>query len=247
MVLVGVGFFFLLDPELMPKAERNCFAVEIHLTEGTSLDQTTVVVDSLAKILNADPRVTNVTAFVGMASPRFHATYAPQMGGENYAQFIVNTISDKATVEVISEYQPKTENMFPNAFCRYKQLDYQAVSNPIEVFVQGSDIGQLEVVADSLKAYMATLPELTWIHSNYDETVQTIRLRLRDDEASRLGVTQASLSLYLNGALNGRGMTSLWDQGYKTPVVLYSKECLNLMGAVLRLYSIPVVQAILLC
>ena len=223
MVLVGCGFFLLLDPELMPKAERNCFAVEIHLTEGTSLDQTTVVVDSLAKILNADPRVTNVTAFVGMASPRFHATYAPQMGGENYAQFIVNTVNDKATVAVIAEYQPKTENMFPNAFCRYKQLDYQAVSNPIEVFIQGSDIGQLEVVADSLKAYMATLPELTWIHSNYDETVQTIRLRLRDDEASRLGVTQASLSLYLNGALNGRGMTALWDEGYKTPVVLYSK------------------------
>ena len=223
MVLVGVGFFFLLDPELMPKAERNCFAVEIHLTEGTSLDQTTIVVDSLAKILNDDPRVKSVTAFVGMASPRFHATYAPQMAGENYAQFIVNTVSDKATVEVISEYQPKTENMFPNAFCRYKQLDYQAVSNPIEVFVQGSDIGQLEVVADSLKAFMATLPELTWIHSNYDETVQTIRLRLIDDEASRLGVTQASLSLYLNGALNGRGMTSIWEEGYKTPVVLYSK------------------------
>lgn len=223
MVLVGLGFFFLLDPELMPKAERNCFAVEIHLTEGTSLDQTTLVSDSLAKILNADPRVKSVTAFVGMASPRFHATYAPQMGGENYAQFIVNTIDDKATVDLIAEYQPKTENMFPNAFCRYKQLDYQAVNNPIEIFVQGSDIGELEVVADSLKAFMATLPELTWIHSNYDETVQTIRLHLHDDEASRLGVTQASLSLYLNGALNGRGMTAIWDEGYKTPVVLYSK------------------------
>jgi len=222
VVLVGCFLFTRIDLQLMPKAERDCFAVEIHLTHGSSLEQTQAVVDSLGAILNADPRVTSVTAFVGMASPRFHATYAPQMGGENYAQFIVNTVSDNATVEIIEEYQPRTEDMFPNAFCRYKQLDYQAVANPIEIFVQGSDIGKLEVVADSLKAFMATLPELTWIHSNYDETAQTIRLRLRDDEASRLGVTQASLSMYLNGALNGRGMTAIWEEGYKTPVVLYS-------------------------
>jgi len=101
-------------------------------------------------------------------------------------------------------------------------LDYQVVGNPIEVLVQGSDIGELEVIADSLKMFMEQFPELTWVHSNYDETVQTIRLRLKEDEASRLGVTQATLSLYLNGMLRGRTMTSIWQDGYKVPVVLYS-------------------------
>ena len=222
-VVVGVLLFFALDINLMPKADRDCFAVEIHLTEGSSLEQTQLVVDSLSDILRADPRVKDLTAFVGMASPRFHATYAPQMANHNYAQFIVNTESEEATVELIKEYQPLTENMFPNAFCRYKQLDYMPVNNAIEIYVQGSDIGELEVITDSLKAFMATLPELTWIHSNYDETIQTIRLRLKEDEASRLGITQSTLSLYLNGALNGRNMTSLWDGDYKTPVILYTQ------------------------
>ena len=221
-VVIGAFIFTKLDINLMPKADRDCFAVEIHLTEGSSLSQTQTIVDSLGAVLNADPRVKSVTAFVGMASPRFHATYAPQMGGENYAQFIVNTVSEEATWDIVAEYQPIYENAFPNAYCRFKQLDYQAVPNPIEVHVQGSDIGQLEMVADSLKAFMAQFPELTWIHSNYDETVQTIRLRLKEDEASRLGVTQATLSLYLNGVLRGRTMTSIWQDGYKVPVVLYT-------------------------
>jgi multidrug efflux pump subunit AcrB len=125
-------------------------------------------------------------------------------------------------VDLIAEYQPLYENAFPNAYCRFKQMDYQAVKNPIEVFVQGSDIGQLEVIADSLKAFMAQFPELTWIHTDYDETVQTIRLRLKEDEASRLGITQATLSIYLNGVLRGRTMTSIWQDGYKVPVVLYT-------------------------
>lgn len=221
-VVLGVFLFTKLNINLMPKADRDCFAVEIHLTEGSSLSQTQAIVDSLGTVLNADPRVKSVTAFVGMASPRFHATYAPQMGGENYAQFIVNTVSEESTWDIVAEYQPKYENAFPNAYCRFKQLDYQAVSNPIEVYVQGSDIGQLEMVADSLKAFIAQFPELTWVHSNYDETVQTIRLRLKEDEASRLGVTQATLSLYLNGVLRGRKMTSIWQDGYKVPVVLYT-------------------------
>ena len=221
-VVLGGFLFTRLDIQLMPKADRDSFAVEIHLTEGSSIDQTQAIVDSLGTVLNADKRVQSVTAFVGMASPRFHATYAPQIPGENYAQFIVNTVSPEATVALIEQYQPQYENAFPNAYCRFKQLDYQAVANPIEVHVQGSDIGKLEVVADSLKAFLAQFPTLAWIHSNYDETVQTIRLRLKDDEASRLGVTQSTLSLYLNGALHGRGMTSLWEEGYKTPVVLYT-------------------------
>ena len=179
--------------------------------------------DSLAAVLTADERVESVTAFVGTSSPRFHATYAPQISGENYAQFIVNTVSSDATVAVVEQYQPLYEDAFPNAFCRFKRLDYQSVANPVEINVQGSDFGQLEIVADSLKAFMAGLPDLSWVHSDYDETVQTIRLRLKDDEASRLGVTQATLSLYLNGVLRGRKMTAIWNDGYKTPVVLYTE------------------------
>lgn len=222
-VIVGALILMNLNIQLMPKANRDCFAVEIHLTEGSSLDQTQAIVDSLGSVLIADSRVKSVTAFVGMSSPRFHATYAPQIPGENYAQFIVNTVSSKATVDVVEQYQPLYENAFPNAYCRFKRLDYQAVENPIAINVQGADFGKLEGVADSLKAFMAQLPDLTWIHSDYDETVQTIRLRLRDDEASRLGITQSTLSLYLNGLLNGRGMTSIWQDGYKTPVVLYTE------------------------
>ena len=221
-VVVGALILLTLNIQLMPKADRDCFAVEIHLTEGSSLDQTQVIVDSLGTVLNKDPRVKSVTAFVGASGPRFHATYAPQLGGENYAQFIVNTVSASATVDVVEQYQPLYENAFPNAFCRFKRLDYQSVANPIEVHIQGSDLGKLELVADSLKAFMAQFPDLTWIHSDYDETVQTIRLRLKDDEANRLGITQATLSVYLNGVLRGRTMTSIWDDGYKTPVVLYT-------------------------
>ncbi len=220
---IGIFLFTRMNIQMLPKADRDCFAVEIHLTEGSSLTQTAEVVDSLQNILNADSRVKAVTSFIGCASPRFHATYAPQMGKKSYAQFIVNTISEKATLEILKEYGEKYENYFPNAYVRFKQMDYQAVKNPIEVRFRGDNLQQMEALADTLKAYMNTLPEVTWVHSDYDESTPNVKIRLKPDEASQLGITQSMLSIFLSGALGGQTLTSVWEGDYKIPVVLYSQ------------------------
>ena len=224
VVLLGVFLLSRLNIQMLPKADRNCFAVEIHLTHGSTLEHTAVVADSMEHILRSDPRVTSVTSFIGTSSPRFHATYAPQMPRKNYAQFIVNTASEKATIQLLKEYGPKYENAFDNAYIRFKQMDYQAADNPVEVYLSGNDLDELKRWADTLKDYMHTLPEMTWIHSNMDETSQNIGIVLDMDEATRLGVTQSVLSLYLSSALGGQQLTTLWDGDYSVPVMLYSQK-----------------------
>jgi multidrug efflux pump subunit AcrB len=78
--------------------------------------------------------------------------------------------------------------------------------------------------SDSLKNYLNTFPELTWVHSDMDETSQNIRISLKSDEATRLGITQTALSLYLSGALSGQSLTNVWEGDYKVPVMLYTRE-----------------------
>lgn len=222
-VALGAFLFTRLNIQMLPKADRNCFAVEIHLAEGSTLQQTEAVADSLDQILRSDDRVTSVTSFVGMSSPRFHATYAPQMAHKNYAQFIVNTVSEDATLALLQEYAPKYEYHFPQAYVRFKQMDYQAVKNPVEVRLSGNDMDKLKSFADSLKNYMNTLPELTWVHSDGDATSQNLAVTINSDEAMRLGVTQGALSLYLSSVLGGQNLTNVWEADYKVPVMLYTQ------------------------
>lgn len=222
-VLVGVGVFLFTQTnvQMMPKADRDCFAVEIHLPAGSSVDETAAVADALARRMESDPRVEGITAFVGMSSPRFHATYAPQIGRPSYAQFIVNTVSNKATAELLEEYQNSGEHLFPGAYIRYKQMDYQDVKAPVEVYISGNDLDALEAYAMEFRAYMATIPELMWVHSDYDETVRSVHIDLIPEEAERLGVTQSMLSLYLNGAMGGQTVSTLYEGDYAIPVTLY--------------------------
>ena len=219
---IGIVLLSNRNLQLLPKAEREFFAVEIHLHDGATVEESAVVADSLAAILRQDKRVLSVTAFVGQSSPRFHATYTPQTPAPNYAQLIVNTPSSKATGQILKEYGSKYADYFPNAYARFKQLDYQAVKNPLEIRVRGDEWERLAPIADSIYRYMVRQPELMWVHSDYDCTAASTRIVLKADEATRLGITQTMLSLYLRQVTQGATLTTLYEGSYGVPVVLYT-------------------------
>lgn len=226
LVCVAIGLFLLSQRnlQLLPKAERECFAVEIHLEQNASIEQTAQLADSLAKMLRTDERITSITSFVGQSSPRFHATYTPQMARPNYAQFIVNTTSTKATMELLNELTPRYENYFPHAYIRFKQLDYQAAKNPLEIRIQGDDWDAMQPIADSIKQFMAAQPELAWVHSDFDAFTAQTRITLREPEAARLGITETMLTLYLRSVTDGASLTTIWEADYQVPVMLYTQD-----------------------
>ncbi len=223
LVLVGVFLFTLINIQILPKAERDSFAVEIHMDASSPIGETGKVADSLSALLLKDKRVKSVTSFVGMSSPRFHMTYAPQLASDHYAQFIVNTVSDKATKELIAEYAQRYENVFPAAQIRFKQMDYQTVLAPIEFYVKGDNYADIATVRDSLLRLMKQNPNLFYVHSDYDETEEIVDVVLKPDVANRLGVTQSSLSVYLSSTLSGTTLSTLWEGDYNIPISIYSE------------------------
>ena len=237
--VIGMVLLLHLNLQLLPKAEREFFAVEIHLRDGASLAESAQVADSLATILRADKRVTGVTAFIGQSSPRFHATYTPQTPATNYAQLIVNTLSSKATSQILKEYGNKYDNYFPNAYARFKQLDYQAVKNPLEVRIQGENWEQLSLIADSIMRFMVAQPELQWVHCDYNNLAASTRIVLKPDEATELGITETMLSLYLRQATQGATITTLYEGSYGVPVVLYTAGTKELNAEQLGAIQVP--------
>ncbi|MGN0032878.1 MAG: efflux RND transporter permease subunit [Candidatus Limimorpha sp.] len=229
IVLVGCFLFTKINIQMLPKAERDSFAVEIHLAAGSSISETAAVADSLTKLLMADKRVKSITSFVGMSSPRFHMTYAPEpMPSNSYSQFIVLTKSERATKEIIEEYSQKYENIFPCAQIRFKQMNYEVVNAPIEIYLTADRYEDMEPIKDSLIAFMKQEPNLFYVHSDYDETEQIIEVELNVDEACRLGVTQATLSVYLASSLSGNKMMSMWSDDYNIPTIIYTEGAHNI-------------------
>lgn len=230
-IALGVLMFSQTNVQMMPKAARDCFVVEIYLESGSGLDKTRAVSDSLQNILLKDKRIKSVTAFVGNSSPRFHATYAPQTPSEDFAQFIVNTTSVKATEEVLKDYGTRYQHYFTDALIRFKQMDYQAVAAPVEVTVKGADFYTLQPIADSIKHFMYTLDDkLQWIHSDCEGTASFVDVELDPDEAARLGINRSMLSMALAGTFDGLPIATVWEGDTQIPVNLYSQDVGKDMG-----------------
>ena len=218
-VVVSLLIATQLKFRMVPFADRDQFAVEIYLRPDTPLERTGAVADSVYRALRADDRVKSVTSFVGCSSPRFQMSYAPQIAGKNYAQFIVNTTSVDDTESILDEYADAWADRFPEAYVKFKQLDYQNVPS-LEFRFYGSDIDSLRAAADRLMARMRQMPELQWVHTDYEDPRAIAEVRLDPVTASQLGITRTVVAANMALASGDVAVGSVWEGDYRLPVVL---------------------------
>lgn len=224
-VLVGIFLMGKLPQKLMPVADRNQFAVEIYLPTGSAVEKTAWAADTMEHVFRKDPRVTSVTSFIGCSSPRFHTAYAPQLGGTNYAQLIVNTKGNKETVELLDEYAPHYTDAFPDVRVRFKQISFSQAVYPIELRLSGENLDSLKTVAGKYLSMLRQMPEIRLAQTNFSEPQTSAKVVLKEDEASRLGIQNVQLESTLAMRYgDGIKVASVWEGDYDIPVTLKSER-----------------------
>lgn len=225
ILVASCVYFTKLDVRMFPYSDRDQFAVEIYLPQGTAFEKTEEVADSLYTILRQDERITSITAFMGMSSPRFQTAYAPNpTAGKHYAQFIVNTASNEATLELLDEYTEEYQHHFPNAFIRFKQLDFQMAQVPVEIRLSGENMADLKKYADSVTTALKDVPGLVWRHTNYEEQLPAVQINLHPVEASRLGITRSMAGFEIASVYSDMPVGTVWEEDYPVSVVLKTKN-----------------------
>ena len=231
LIVLSLLLASTLKVRMMPTAERNQFAVEIMLPEGTGLAETEVIADSVYEVLMLDERTVSVTRFIGCSSPRFHTVYAPKVAGRNFAQFIVNTVSQEATVEMLDQFEPLYSDRFPNAFVKFKQLDFQNF-DPVEYRFYGEDEDSLRAVAEQMAAEMRRMPDLLNVHTDWQEPRPLIEVTLDPVATSQLGLNRTMTELQLSMSTGSTKVGQVWEDDYEVPIMLkdIGKESLDCDG-----------------
>ncbi|MDQ6481902.1 efflux RND transporter permease subunit [Dyadobacter sp. LHD-138] len=212
--VVSVALAFLtaanVEQEFFPTSERNQFNVEVWLPSGTSLPTTENVVKKVEAILQQDKRVAGLSSFVGTSSPRFQMTYAPETPRRNFAQIFVTTTSPDATNEMVKEYLGKFDGLVADGYVRIKQLSMQAGS-PIEIRVIGNDLNDQKRVAEQVTAILEKQEGTNWVRSDYEQDYMGVSLKIKEDVASRLGVSNQAITQTLGAGLKGYSVSTLWE------------------------------------
>jgi len=223
-VIAALIMFRSLDQKMFPTLDREQFAVEVYLPEGSSLKQTENIIDTLENILLKDGRITNVASFIGNGSPRFHTVYTPHMPAKNYGQILVNTVSIETTEEILNEYDAKYRNAFPGAKVKWKQLAMEKFTAPIEIRISGDDIDELHHSAEKVKKILRENNHIAWVRDSWLEKRPGIKVNLEESKTMQLGYTNTMVNASLMTALNGMPVTTIWEEDYPIDVMLIEND-----------------------
>ena len=219
LVIASAFIFPLLKMRQFPYADRNQFAVEVYLPEGSGMAETRLLADSLRDVLLKDKKVTGVTTFVGCAAPRFQVSYAPPQAGPNVAQLIVNTEGIDETFEVLNHYAPLYANRWPQAYVRFRQMDYLP-SPTYEYRFYGSEMDSIRKAAEMLMVEMRRMPEVEWVRTDYSAPMPVMDVTLDPVTSSQLGVNRTTAQLQLMLQTGKTPVGSVWEGDYEVPLVL---------------------------
>ncbi len=216
--LAGLVILSRMPSQTFPKLERNQFAVEVTLPEGSALARTDAVLKDLEDRLLKDPRVKVVASFVGTSSPRFHTVYAPRFPSRDCGQLVVVTVSDEATLELLDEYGRETSGRDPSAWIRWQQLEMHRYVDPVEVRLSGENIADLRGAAVQVEEILRRDPGVINVSNDYRQPLQAVSLDLRGDETSRLGFPKVILDYSLMTATKGLPVATVWEGDYPLAV-----------------------------
>ena len=209
-VVVALIIASNVSQEFFPLSESKQFNAEVWMPNGTSLAETEEVVERVEKELKSDDRVVNIASFVGTSSPRFHITYAPEVPRRHYAQIFVTTTGTQDANDMVKEYLPRLESFTTDGAVRLRQLSMQEGS-PIAVRIIGKNINDQKRVAEKVKEILKKAKGTNWVRTNYEDDYIGVRLVIKEDVASRLGITNEIITQTLGAGLKGFAVSQMWE------------------------------------
>ncbi|WP_342088084.1 efflux RND transporter permease subunit [Dyadobacter sp. OTU695] len=225
--VAAVALAFLVaanvEQEFFPTSERNQFNIEVWLPEGSSLQATEKAVRGVETILRKDPRVLNISSFVGTSSPRFQTSYAPEPPRRNFAQLFITTKGNQETDEIVREYRPKFEGFLRDGYIRFRQLSFQEGS-PIAVRIIGDNLRDQKRVARQVAQILEKTNGTNWVRSDYENDYLGISLKVKKEQAARLGIPNQLITQTLGAGLKGYAVSQIWEGDKPVDILLRLSE-----------------------
>jgi outer membrane protein TolC/preprotein translocase subunit SecF len=208
----GVMLFTLVPQQFFPSAERNQFVIDVWMPQGTRIEATDVVMGQIEKTLATSKGVAHYATFVGQSSPRFYYNVNPQQPDGAYGQFIVNTASVKDTTRLVKELRPALAKVAPEAMVIVKEVQQGAQTEaPIEVRISGDDINELKRLGEQVQEILEGVSIADYVFRDYFNDSYRVDVKVNDELANRLGITEASVSQTLSKAFDGGEVSTFWE------------------------------------
>ncbi|MDP5070123.1 MAG: efflux RND transporter permease subunit [Congregibacter sp.] len=214
--------------KMLPFDNKSEFQVLVDMPEGTPLEDTHRVLQALADYLARVPEVVNYQVYAGTSAPinfnglvRQYALRRQPFQGDINVNLVAKGERDRKSHEIASMVRGPLVAIAAPFGARIKIVEVPPgppVLAPLVAEIYGLDYRRQLDVARRVGQVFADTSEIVDIDDTVEADQEKLTLRVDRARASRLGVSQASVSAAIATAFSGEDMTYLHDPQAKVPV-----------------------------
>jgi multidrug efflux pump subunit AcrB len=233
LTMVGVIALFgfsiwglrFVPQQFFPASDRTELLVDLTLQQNASLRASDDVAKKLDEVLAKDPDVRHWSSYIGRGAIRFYLPLNVQLPNDFFAQQVI-VAKDLAGRQRLQEKLEKLlAEEFPSLVTRVYPLELgPAVGWPVQYRIVGPDVDRLRDLSTGLADVVAAHPQTRKVSFDWNEPSRSLRIRIDQDEARRIGYSSESLSAVLNTAISGTRVTRLRDGIYLIDVVARARQ-----------------------
>lgn len=223
--LIGFGNVTQL---FFPDSSMNKFMIDFFMPEGTRIQQVAADLEAAESRVLADPRVKDVSAFIGAGPPRFYLPVSPESPNQSYAQLIVNVHDFRDIDDLIAELTPPLTEDFPNTVLSLRKYGVGPDNTwAFEARFSGPAIAHPVILRSFATTGMAILdgsPLAGAKQLDWRDNVQKLRPEFAQERARWASVSRDDIARTTKRAFDGRTVGLYREQDDLLPIVLRHAE-----------------------
>ncbi|MGS4886970.1 efflux RND transporter permease subunit [Roseibium sp. MB-4] len=222
LVLPVIGFMSMptLTAQFFPGVDRDQFHIEVELSDGTAIAETSEVVCAMDGFLSDQEGIEKVVWVAGKSAPAFYYNIVGnQDRAPAFAQALVTTSSPDTTADLVPRLQGELTARYPNARILVRDLvQGPPVDAPVELRLVGPSLDVLRERGDALRQLASGIEEVTVVRTTLESGAPQLKFSVDEDKARLVGLSLADVARQLEATLEGAVGGSLIEGTEELPV-----------------------------
>lgn len=215
----------LVEQQFFPTSDRTEIIVDVNERANASIAKTDADIARIERFLSEQDEALFFTSYIGSGAPRFVLSMDVPTPGPYMGQVVIQTPDLAARDRLKARLVAFGQSALTGTDLYVKNLEIgPPVGKPVQYRVSAPDPDQARDAARALASLLSHEPRLRDISLDWNEPARVVRLLVNQDQARRVGISNADLAAALEGTFTGRQITQLRDGIFLIDVLARGSE-----------------------
>lgn len=213
VVLLALSAFCykFVNQAFFPDMEYDQLYMEYKLPEGYNSTETARDLEEIRQMLMKRDYIKHVTTSVGGTPSRYNLVRSIATPSLAYGELIIDFTSPSELVKHIDSLQKEINDLYPDAYVKFKRYNLMFKKYPIEACFSGPDPAVLHRLTDSARAIVEASDKVYLATSDWEPLVPVLSIDYDQASARNSGLSRNDVALSMMAYTSGIPIGTFYD------------------------------------